>query len=461
MSEDAVYAGVKVGGSSLSYYNRISFEVCVGLYSLAFVYAMMQVLFRYWADRERQRALDILRERAMEESASAVSVGEVLPSSAALLRTREPIVTALNRSRLFYVSRNLAFAFLLRTVWLVLTVENIAPKVDMSNEENKSCYNVHTFVSAANRLAQLLCFTAYTSVVGFWAEVLRQHEKAKNSRAGLSAQAEIASALAQSTTRRRPGEVMVPVPDLFTAGNDGEQQNGDGAVHDQEGFAAICSIFWVLLTPDMIQILLNFWAYVLIFVFLCVQWFECDKEEYNKIDKAETMTIAFFFAILSIMYLIYGVRLVRVLGTVKLPVGGRIKRNTIVLIVVCVSCFILRGSLFLMNPLFHFTLTGFIGKLAYPWFFYPVPELLPALLILHLTTPHPRRMRVDAETPLLLPPMEATTSTSDVSLVEHEDGSEFEGNECQHRLDGFGSIDKATVVSSEATQNGRLNLFWA
>ncbi len=49
---------------------------------------------------------------------------------------------------------------------------------------------------------------------------------------------------------------------------------------------------------------------------------------------------------------------------------------------------LLKSFLFVMRPLFGIVLTGEVGAVAYPWFFYTVPELVSGCLVLALTSPH-------------------------------------------------------------------------
>lgn len=57
--------------------------------------------------------------------------------------------------------------------------------------------------------------------------------------------------------------------------------------------------------------------------------------------------------------------------------------------VVCVVLFFMRALLFSFSPLFGIDVSE--DKLVYPWLFYPIPELVPGLLLLGTTAPDPRR----------------------------------------------------------------------
>jgi len=51
---------------------------------------------------------------------------------------------------------------------------------------------------------------------------------------------------------------------------------------------------------------------------------------------------------------------------------------------------LLRAVLFLLRPAFGVRLGGALGAVAYPWFFYPVPEIVAGCLVLLVTAPHGR-----------------------------------------------------------------------
>lgn len=410
-------------------------EVCAGLYAVALSVAVVQTAYRQWLDAERSAALKASRAARRQEreqirrgpladsseSEGGLGVQSLLEdagnsprvdnnlsgSSSEDDETADFIVNKLDRSRLYYVGQNLVLAYILRLTWIFLNLYNVAP-VPAGLEE--SCKDMHTLVSATNRLAQLLCFTAYTSVAGFWANILRQHTKARRLRVGLSSEREVASALAQSTTRRRPGQIMVAVPDLFASERAQAEAEAGGAMGDKQGFNAIFSLCCMLLTPDIVQLLLNFWVYVIIIILLCVQWFECDKSVYDNIDRIETVTIASFFLVLGTMFLWYGLRLALLLKNLPYQASARLMRNTIIIACVASLFFVLRGILFLLEPLFAVRLNGTAAQIMYPWFFYPVPEIIPALLLLHLMSPRPQSFRsnnnrnVSSRTPLLEPP---------------------------------------------------------
>jgi hypothetical protein len=59
----------------------------------------------------------------------------------------------------------------------------------------------------------------------------------------------------------------------------------------------------------------------------------------------------------------------------------------IIAMFMCTLMFGMRSFLFMANPLFQLTFEGLAWQVLYPWFFYPVPEVLPALVVLYLMWP--------------------------------------------------------------------------
>jgi len=291
-------------------------------------------------------------------------------------------VTKQNRSRLVNIPMSFCIALSLRIIWMAMKLEGIGEDLP------RDCFSVHSLFSAFNRLAQLIFFTACTSVVGFWLTVIKDFELRRHNLAGLAEETLLSNAIAQSTTRRGPNDSVLPVPSLFSA----------PAVSQDQG---LCALLCSLLSPDMLQLLLNFWMYVIILGLHIYQFFECDQVISKRVDYAETGVIALFYYVLSVMYLVYGYKLIRLLRQIRHPLAATLIRNTIFITLICVTSFLLNGFLRSLTPIFNARITGTSSKVLYPWFILPVPELLPTLLILHLMTPVARKTTINASSPLL------------------------------------------------------------
>jgi len=357
----------------------------------AVVSGVVLVLRCVWARRLRQAGEALAAGRARDEAlmlADAAARDEEAEIAAEARRnfSQQELVSPLDRARILTLAQNLFLALTLRLVWLLLEIHEVMP---VSSESDVPCKDPRTVVAAVNRLAQLLFFTAFVSVAAFWAKVLRGYEDVATlrRRTGAATERGISEALAQSTTRRRAGfAANVALSDVF----EGFAAGARTEIEDEQGFDAICSLLCIVLTPDLVQTLLNFWAYVIVGVLIVVQWFECDQRRYDKIDHVQTITIACFFCILSGMYLLYGARLVAAIKSTRHPLKNRFMGPIILLTMIGSIAFFLRGVVFLLHPVFGITLTGQLAKVAYPWFFYPVPELLPTVFILYFLIPRPK-----------------------------------------------------------------------
>ena len=337
-------SGLSLEDLRLDTYETLGFFICFVLYFFGLVYAFLQARLRCWMAET---------SRAAYTSFFAQKHGLTVSPAA--------------RARLLYISQNVTLALLLRLIWVVIKLFKLVPK---PKHGGQSCHNLHTFVSAANRLSQLLFFTAFASVLTFWVELLQNFRAVSRQREGMQSREDLAIILANSTLRRQRGARIAEIPDL-----------AEPAVVFQERR---------MLSPSSVQILVNFWAYASILILLTVQWFECDRRVYDWIYDGETVCIAFFFGLLSVGFVVHGRRLILELSRFNTPLANKLRRLCLVLIVSCLSVFPIRTILFLLRPVFHVQLSGLLYKIAYPWFFYPMPELFPAVVLLHMMTPRSR-----------------------------------------------------------------------
>ena len=300
---------------------------------------------------------------ATPAEAGAGTEGTPLRNAAARAAQAPPIVDRSTRHSLRQFSRRVAFAMLLRAVWLACNYFNVFPKV---KEGEDTCHNAHTFLSGVNRLAQLTFFIAFSSIVAFWAELGERYELARSRRRGLQETDSLAAAMARSSVAQASGVVASGA--LLPAARNADRPQGALA----------------LLAPQNIKLLVNFWVTLTLFVLLTLQWQVCDANLYNSIYEAETVTIAVFFALLSGAFLYFGLKVRRAAGETSVahnPAVHRVRRYLLVLCVVCPGLFLLRGALFLVRPVTGYNFTGVAQTVLYPWFFYPVPELVPSLLM--------------------------------------------------------------------------------
>lgn len=270
-----------------------------------------------------------------------------------------PLVSFATRQRLQFVSQNLCAALALRISWLSVKLLHLAPKPEPSMQ---SCHNYHTLLAACNRLSQLLFFTAFAGVITFWMEVL---QRVSQQVSGVCYNEEVNEIMANSTLRRSVHQRIVQLPD---GGNEGPR------------------VPTGVMSPNVIQLLVNFWAYGLILVLLTVQWYTCDNDVYLVIYDGETACIAILYGLLCVGLFIHGRKVIFKLTSIH---ADGLSRKCSIIVVSCLTVFPVRTVLFLLQPVFRVKLTGLMFKLTYPWFFYPVPEIVPSVVLLYLMAPKP------------------------------------------------------------------------
>ena len=256
----------------------------------------------------------------------------------------------------------LGFAFLLRTIWCIMRAYDILPK------DKKTCYSRHLPVTAVNRVSKLFLFTAFSNVAFMWWEICAEYSKTRANRLR-----ELTAVQVQTTqSHKKPSR---------------------------------CS-------PRTLQLLLNFWVYVILTALLLVEYFWCTPtlDQNNKIYTFETLSIAFFFLVLSLLYLWYGIRVLAIVRAIsqdktalKKPITVIVARRTLVIMAVCVICFLAGGLCSIYQPLTGHSFPASMYHILYPWFVYPVPDLIPSVLVLFMLAPKnrlPRRTK-DPSTPLL------------------------------------------------------------
>jgi len=373
-------------GLNLRDYNTVSLLISLGLYVIVCVYAMLQWGIRRWVRYENATAQLIPSEgqRFCHDSRNGGLANSYNPSRRSGAGAQKFIVSEINRTQLSSVCGKLVFGYVLRVLWIVLTVFRVAPHPPKGQ---LTCYNYHVLVSVCNRLCQLVLFTALFSLVGFMANVIRQHKQSKEHSHRMNFESEIAAVLAQSTTRRSLGSSRARVQPIQSTENDITSQ-----VQNAQGFSAIVSLLRVAMTPDMLQVLLNLWMYIMVVVLLFAEWFTCDPVKSQVASSAQTITISAFTILLSLMFVRYGTQLCFVLSGLRSPLSKKLRLNVLALTIVCSVSTFLRGVLFLLVPVFGIRLTGLLGTVFYPWGFYTIPEILPGLMALHLMTPLPRQL---------------------------------------------------------------------
>lgn len=105
----------------------------------------------------------------------------------------------------------------------------------------------------------------------------------------------------------------------------------------------------------------------------------------------ENIMVAAMFGILGIALFLLGLQVVQlsVLKGLDLKVVGKIKCKVRMVMSIVALAFAIKMASFLFSPISGYGFGGDLCEALYPWFFYPIPEALPAVAVLTLMSPDP------------------------------------------------------------------------
>ena len=240
----------------------------------------------------------------------------------------------------------LATSFLLRCAWCFLTEINFGNEwvAEHGEWQPVACVSwlscPHIVVTALNRLATLVFFTSFSCVVTFWEDL---------------------------TTRSIASESMPLLPSAAVR------------LAQQKRRATPVQIFFVVL---------NAWLYA-IFIAEIAAFPFLSKNTQGKVHTFDMYQVVFFFSVLAITMLLYGLRLRKLLVPVEAhaTVVSVLECTLLLIVIVCCALFALKCVCFLWNVVCtHLACKGG-SKLPpgmYPWAFYTAPELVPGILLIVL-----------------------------------------------------------------------------
>lgn len=313
-------------------------------------------------------------------SAATTSAAGTEATSVVTTPSRPPVPGAL-RDQIDAFPRRIALSCALRLVWIGFEVFGLWQEGNIT-----PCRDPHLLVEFTGRLAQLAFFSSFLNLLVLWADVLRADDERLSAAAlspGADSSATLAAALARSAMR---------------------VNNGGAVAHDGDSAAAMRlhappSLWKVLCVPQTLQVLFNFWVWILVLSLFLLRFESCTAS--SRVSDAQTVALAAAYALLGIGFLIVSLRLAPRLS--RLP---RVRRRIIIVSTCCVVCFVGRAGLFLVRPISGYRFEGLAERVLYPWFFYTVPEIVPSLVVFACT--HRRGAVPDAvgpptETTALLP----------------------------------------------------------
>ena len=176
--------------------------------------------------------------------------------------------------------------------------------------KTSSCRDARNIFSFLGRTAQLLTFSAFASVLFFWWDVLLADH------------------------------LLI-----------------DKTVTSQPYFS-----------PRVMELLLNFWLYILLFVLFLYKVYSCDEVVRSRIGNAELVTLAFFFGLLAIGYAVISFSLLQRLQLRESNSSTQLQKRIFIISIICIIFFSIRTVVFLLHPLFGVLLEGTVRDILYPWF---------------------------------------------------------------------------------------------
>lgn len=249
-----------------------------------------------------------------------ILIANVLVYAALLLQSAR-LLRSDDSDKLRSFPRLICLSVLFRLTWFVSEYLGWGASVD--------CHDWEILVNFCGRCAQASLFTAFSAVLFFWWEIL--------------------------ISEQRQASSIVSSP-------------------PETSFRELCC------RPSTWQILINFWVYVVLLGLVWYKFESCDEDVRSGISQAEVVAIALFYLCLAIGFCYVCVGLSRQLQLRESVSSTQLQRRILIISTLCVLFFSLRSLLFLLNPLFGVVLKGTAREVLYPWFFYTVPEVLPALV---------------------------------------------------------------------------------
>ena len=109
----------------------------------------------------------------------------------------------------------------------------------------------------------------------------------------------------------------------------------------------------------------------------------------GRLGNVENISVALMFVVLALALATSSVRLLRLnsLAALDIALIDAMKRRVAWMAAMCSALFLLKAAAFLFTPLTGYGFGGKTCSVLYPFFFYPIPEVTPALLVVALMSP--------------------------------------------------------------------------
>lgn len=291
-------------------------------------------------------------------------------------RNRKVLQSNTSISSLYYF---LAMSFLMRAIWLFLEEANwctLKLRDEVSHSLICPCFMV---LRILNRLSMLFSFSAFSNIAIFWAEIMSQARRA--------------AMAAQNGTNDNDGDDddNNNNNDNYGGGNNVDAGGGSlltGSDNNGQPVKDCCN-------PATLFMMLNVWVYIIEFVVLWVEAFgHYEDVTYGQIRDYNYICVSFFFLILTLAMLCIGRSMYNIM---KNGVSKMIISKMSLIMITCTLCFTLRSIILSWQPLSKQKIPDKYWSILYPSFVYPVPELVPALVVLITMAPKKSKSLEDEE----------------------------------------------------------------
>jgi hypothetical protein len=285
----------------------------------------------------------------------------------------------------------LVMSFLLRAMWLLLEEANVCTNQERGPDTRALVCPCFMVLRVANRFGTLFSFSAFSVVAIFWSEVLslaragtashQREEEEEDGNGGKDADMQSEASYGGSGGTDSDSETSAGAG---MGGDDGgllgggRAQGGGGASGD--GGARNCC------SPQTLFTMINVWVYIIETVVLCFTAFgHWPDETYDLIKKVNYVVVASFFLLLTLAMLCVG----RSVRNLSKSAGARLSNKMSIVMLTCALCFTMRSVFFVWEPISGHKIDPDIFHVLKPTFLYPVPDILPAIVLLFAMAPGP------------------------------------------------------------------------
>ena len=297
-------------------------------------------------------------------------------------RNRRVLNDTTSVSSLYYL---LAISFTMRAMWLFMEEGNWCTLKDRDPTTHSLICPCFMILRILNRLSMLTSFSAFSVIAIFWAEIVSSARAAS-----------IKQNITNDDTNNDDCNDDAEKGRTGGGGGGGEDEDEDD---DGVGDATATTTGSLLMgdhgnnngdpvrdccNPKTLFMMLNVWVYIIEAIVLWMQAFDhYDDATYNKIRDYNYICVSLFFLLLTVAMLCIGRSMIVLVRGVEKIILSKMS----IIMITCAMCFTLRSIILIWQPISGDRIPSRYWNILYPTFVYPVPELVPALVVLITMAP--------------------------------------------------------------------------